>query len=130
MFKIGLGVFVVFGLVICTRMETGRGITGVEVLERDTSPGGVHEYVTFLTYGPGEEYWHLAVVPTDHPVFMERQYHVMRFDEPPGVTLHWLSDTELQVTLPPHLGLPDDVPKRKVSGDVTVVYVEADSVNN
>lgn len=121
-FKIALVVFVLVFGILWYRVEMGQGITGVEVLERETSPGGVHEYVAYRTYGPGEEFWYLAVVPTEHPIFMERQYHVMRFDQPPRVTLEWASDTELVVTLPVGMDLAEDVPKRTISGDVTIRY--------
>ena len=123
LYKIGFGLFVVFGLVICSRIEYGQGITGVEVLQRETSPGGTHEYVAFRTYGPGEEYWYLAVCPTEHPIFMERQYHVLRVAYIPEIALQWLTDSELQVTLPPELA---DIGKREASATATIRYTTQD----
>lgn len=125
-FRITLGIICVVGFIWWYRAETGQGITGVEVLERGTSTEGTHEYVAFRTYGPGEEFWYLAVMTSEHPIFMERQYHVLRLKGVHTIGLRWLGDAELEVTLPPELGDPEALEKREVSGAVKVRYRGAD----
>ena len=126
LYKIGVGAFVVFGLVICSRMEYGRGISGIDVLQREASPDGAHEYIAYLTYAMNEQWWHLAIVPDDKSIFTDPQHQVIRLEGEPEVTMHWLSDTELQVTLPESMGIDTDAEEPERIGEIRVVYVSGE----
>ena len=123
LYRIGLGMFVVMGLVICSRMEYGRGVSGIEVLEREPSPDGAHEYVVYRTYEMSDQWWHLAVVLNDNPLFTEPQHQVMRLEGAPGVSVEWRSNTELQVTLPPTMAIDEGADEPATIDDVTISYV-------